>query len=591
MKDIYVFVQQRGRLPRFLECVRREDWGLLPARVLADRQRPVIDVPPWRTDPISLRTPLALLVISLSAIAAVWWWLATPITLARAPIDPAAKLECVSYAPFRGAQNPLEPGLVIAPEQMAQDFAQLAKVTGCIRTYSVGNGLDRVPELAEKAGLKVMLGVWIGTNRTDNKTQMETGIALARKYPGTVTAFIVGNEVLLRGEMTAADLVANIRYVKSKVGALQVTYADVWEFWLKNRDVYDAVDFVTIHILPYWEDFPIRARYAANHVDSIRKRMAVAFPNKEILIGETGWPSAGRMREGALPSRANQARVVSEILQLAREQKYRVNLIEAYDQPWKRMWEGTVGGHWGLFDAEGDRALKYPAGEPITNFPRAKIYAVAGMIFSALVFGVAFLTLRRRPWSPRLSSWLTVAICATAGGALLGVAYDKMVVESLGVGGWTVSILLFGAAILSPLVVANTVMYGRGLPTFLELLGPSGYRTGSRMQTILGIVLLVTTTLATQTALGFVFDPRYRDFQFAALTMAIMPFLLLTALNRPTTGTRPITESVFAATLALSAIYVGFNEGPANWQSLWTCGLYLLLALTLSRARVVRTPE
>lgn len=587
-----MFLSSKAEVWRgFLERVRREDRGLLPAGVLADRQRPVIDVPPWRTDPISLRTPLALLVISLSAIAAVWWWLATPIILARAPIDPAAKLECVSYAPFRGAQNPLEPGLVIAAEQMAEDFAQLAKVTGCIRTYSVGNGLDRVPELAEKAGLKVMLGVWIGTNRTDNKTQMETGIALAKKYPGTVTAFIVGNEVLLRGEMTAADLVANIRYVKSKVGPMQVTYADVWEFWLKNRDVYDAVDFVTIHILPYWEDFPIRARYAANHVDSIRKRMAVAFPNKEILIGETGWPSAGRMREGALPARANQARVVSEILQMAREQKFRVNLIEAYDQPWKRMWEGTVGGHWGLFDANGDRALKYPAGEPITNFPRAKIYAAAGMIFSALVFGVALLTLRRRPWSPRLSSWLTVAICATAGGALLGVAYDKMVVESLGIGGWTVGILLFGAAILSPLVVANTVMYGRGLPTFLELLGPSGYRTGSRMQTILGIVLLVTTALATQTALGFVFDPRYRDFQFAALTMAIVPFLLLTALNRPTTGARPITESVFAVTLALSAIYVGFNEGPANWQSLWTCGLYLLLALTLSRARVVRTPE
>ena len=117
---------------------------------------------------------------------------------------------------------------------------------------------------------------------------------------------MVGNEVLLRGEMTAADLAANIRSVKSQV-TIPVTYADVWEFWLRHREVYDAVDFVTIHILPYWEDFPIRARHAAAHVDAIRKRMAVAFPGKEILIGETGWPSAGRMREGALPSRANQA--------------------------------------------------------------------------------------------------------------------------------------------------------------------------------------------------------------------------------------------------------------------------------------------
>ena len=165
---------------------------------------------------------------------------------------------------------------------------------------------------------------------------------------------MVGNEVLLRGEMTTSDLAANIRSVKSRV-TVPVTYADVWEFWLRNREVYDAVDFVTIHILPYWEDMPVRAKFAAGHVDDIRKRMAVAFPGKEILIGETGWPSAGRMREGALPSRTNQARVVSEILDLAKREKFRVNLIEAYDQPWKRQLEGTVGGYWGLIDASAAR--------------------------------------------------------------------------------------------------------------------------------------------------------------------------------------------------------------------------------------------
>ena len=142
--------------------------------------------------------------------------------------------------------------------------------------------------------------------------------------------------------------------------------------WLRNREIYDAVDFVTIHILPYWEDFPIRAKYAAAHVDAIRKRMAVAFPGKEILIGETGWPSEGRMRAGALPSRTNQARVVSEILDLAKQENFRVNLIEAYDQPWKRQLEGTVGGYWGLFDSV-QRALKYPPGEAISNFPFWKL--------------------------------------------------------------------------------------------------------------------------------------------------------------------------------------------------------------------------
>ena len=153
--------------------------------------------------------------------------------------------------------------------------------------------------------------------------------------------------------MTAQDLAAYIRSVKAQVAPIPVTYADVWEYWLKHREIYEAVDFITIHILPYWEDFPIRARHAAAHVDSIRKRVAVAFPAKEIFVGETGWPSAGRMREGALPSSANQARVVHDILHVAKQQGYHVNLIEEFDQPWKRRLEGTVGGHWGLLD--GDR--------------------------------------------------------------------------------------------------------------------------------------------------------------------------------------------------------------------------------------------
>jgi hypothetical protein len=78
---------------------------------------------PQSTGPVSLRTPLALLLISLGLIALLWWWLATPIALARAPIDPAAKLDCTSYAPYRGEQHPLTPGLVVGRERIAADKA------------------------------------------------------------------------------------------------------------------------------------------------------------------------------------------------------------------------------------------------------------------------------------------------------------------------------------------------------------------------------------------------------------------------------------------------------------------------------------
>jgi exo-beta-1,3-glucanase (GH17 family) len=538
---------------------------------------------------ISLRTPLALLLISLGVIAAVWWWLATPINLARAPIDPNAKLLCVSYAPFRDAQTPLLPTTHIAPEQIALDLAQLAKISDCVRTYSIENGLDQVPALAAKVGLKVIQGIWLGSNRLKNLAQISTVVGLAKEHPDVITAVVVGNEVLLRGEMTTSDLAANIRSVKSQV-AVPVTYADVWEYWLRNREVYEAVDFVTIHILPYWEDFPVRAKYAAAHVDAIRRRMAVAFPGKEILIGETGWPSEGRMREGALPSRTNQARVVSEILGLAKQENFRVNLIEAYDQPWKRQLEGTVGGYWGLIDSV-QRAVKYPPGEAISNYPFWKLQMGCGMALSFFVFGAAWLTLRRRPWTPRIASWIAVGISATTAGILLGIAADKMFYESYGFGGWLGWGSLLAAAIASPLLCTNALMSGRALPTFLELLGPPDVRVRSALSMVLGVALVVTTLIGTETALGFVFDPRYRDFPFAALTMAVVPFSTLMLLNRPQEGLRPITEAVFAGLLAGAALYTIFNEGSDNWQSLWTCAVYFLFAVTLWRARVVQIPK
>ena len=540
-------------------------------------------------EPISLRTPLALLLISLGAIAAVWWWLATPIILARAPIDPAAKLQCVSYAPFRGAQTPLQSTTRIPAEQIAQDLAQLARISDCVRTYSIENGLDQVPGLAAKVGLKVIQGIWLGSDRIKNLEQISTVIGLTKQYPDVISAVVVGNEVLLRGEMTASDLAAIIRSVKSQV-TVPVTYADVWEYWLRNREIYEAVDFVTIHILPYWEDFPIRAKYAAAHVDAIRKRVAVAFPGKEILIGETGWPSEGRMREGALPSRTNQARVVSEILAMAKQENFRVNLIEAYDQPWKRQLEGTVGGYWGLIDSV-QRALKYPPGEAVSNYPFWKWQMGCGMGLAVFVFGAGWLTLRRRPWMPRLSAWIAVAISATAAGILLGVAADKMFYESYGFGGWLGWGALLAAGIASPMLCTNALMSGRALPTFLELLGPRDGRIRSLFPILLGLVLVVTTLIAAETALGFVFDPRYRDFPFAALTMAVVPFSTLMLLNRPQRGPRPIAEAAFAGLLALSVLFIGFNEGPANWQSLWTCAIYFLLALTLWQARAAQIPK
>ena len=155
--------------------------------------------------------------------------------------------------------------------------------------------------------------------------------------------------------------------------------------------------------------------------------------------------------------------------------------------------------------------------------------------------------------------------------------------ESYGLG-WLEWGSLLIAAIASPLLCANALMSGQSLPTFLQSIGPRDGRTPPLPTMLLGGVLAVTTLIAAQTALGFVFDGRWRDFPFAGLTMAAVPLWTLT-LNRPKSGTRPLAEAVFAALFLGAALYTGFNEGSRNWQALWTSAAYLLLGITLWQAR------
>ena len=536
-----------------------------------------------RIEPIAVRAPLALLLISLTIIVSVWWWLAKPVVLAHAPIDAANKLECISYAPFRDDQTPLNPTLEVSAEQIREDLIQISKISRCIRIYSVDNGLNKVPELASQIGLKVLLGIWIGNNRLKNAQLVDTAVALSKKYPDTVTTIIVGNEVLLHGDMTPSDLRELLLSVKARV-TVPVTYAEVWEYWLRYREIQDAVDFVTIHVLPYWDNIPSRAEDAAAHVAAVHKQVSLAFPGKEVVIGETGWPSMGRMREGALPSRINQARVISEILDVAKRDHFRVNLIEAFDASWKRYWEGTVGGNWGLFKAD-HQTLKYPPGVAISNYPLWKPLMGSGVILAISVFAAGWLGQRRKPWKPRLSLWIVVGISATVAGTVLGIAFDKMTYESFGLGGWLRWGSLLAAAAAAPLLSANALMSGRSLPAFVELIGPRDGRTRSLPTFVLGIVLIAIVVIATGAALDSVFDPRWQDLPYASLTMAAVPLVVLSWLNRPKAGTRPIAETVFAGIFFFSALYIVFKEGTQNWQALWTSGAYILLSLSMYGVR------
>ena len=271
-----------------------------------------------------------------------------------------------------------------------------------------------------------------------------------------IEAFIVGNETLLRGELGAGRIKAYLEEVKRRSG-LPVTYADVWEFWLKAPELAPAVDFVTIHILPYWEDEPVAATEAVAHVREIREKVAEIFAGKEILIGEVGWPSEGRMRDGALPSPANQALVLSGVVEAAKAGNWKVNLIEAFDQPWKRLLEGTVGGYWGLFD-DGARELKFRWGEPVSNHPRWRIEAALGIGAALLVFATAWFARREDDTSEeRWRRDLAVAAIALGAGLVFGWAVLGLPMEPPEPGDRLRSAGMIVLSLLVPMVAAGAV--------------------------------------------------------------------------------------------------------------------------------------
>ena len=144
---------------------------------------------------------------------------------------PDGKISSFSFAPFREGQSPLT-RVYPTPEQLDTDLRMLADETHTIRTYASLDGMESVPVIARKYGLQMIQGAWIGGIALRNQAEVEQLIKAANDYPDVIKRVIVGNEVLLRGELKPEQLLQYIRQVKQAVKQ-PVSYADVWSFYLR----------------------------------------------------------------------------------------------------------------------------------------------------------------------------------------------------------------------------------------------------------------------------------------------------------------------------------------------------------------------
>ncbi|MDF0729917.1 beta (1-6) glucans synthase [Pseudomonas entomophila] len=490
-----------------------------------------------RPMPSDTRTPLYFIacLLALLGLGALWYGLGKPVHLPDAA-SPTHKLQCASYTPFDKDQSPFDQPFRLRPARMDADLALLAERFQCIRTYSM-TGLEAIPALARKHGLKVMLGAWVNANPVDTDKEVDALIASANANSDVVSAVIVGNEALLRKEVTGERLVELITRVKRQV-SVPVTYADVWEFWLQHPQVAPAVDFLTIHLLPYWEDDPRGIDDALAHVAEVRQVFGNRFAPKDVMIGETGWPSEGRQRETAEPSRVNEARFIRGFVALAEANGWRYNLIEAFDQPWKRASEGAVGGYWGLYDA--DRQDKGVLEGPVSNLPLWPQWLLASGLLA-----LATLALAGRPTHARAA--LALPLLAALGAGSLGLWGELMRTNARFAGEWLWAVLL---AALNLLVLAHAALAVARREGWRE-------RLFAWLEARVGWLLLAAGFATAVSMLSMVFDPRYRSFPSAALLLPALVYLL-----RPVKAPR--------AEVALLAFIIGAGIAPQLYQE----GLY-----------------
>lgn len=388
--------------------------------------------------------PATLLAVLLCALLALGLWAAAARPVA-AP-DFHGRISGLAFSPFRRGQSP-ETATWPDAGDIRADLVRVAGLTGRIRTYTVQGVFGDIPRLAAGTGLRITPGAWLDRHAGANAREIDRLIAVANASPD-VASVIVGNEAVLRGDLTAGQLAGYLREVKAAV-RVPVSTAEPWHVWLKHPELADAVDVITIHLLPYWEGLPEAdaLRFVLDRLDAVR----AAYPGKKVEIGEIGWPSDGVAIGGAVASRVNQARFLRGFFDAARRRHLDYFVMEAFDQPWKTSFEGRAAGYWGIMDL--DRQAKWAMAGPVQEMPDWAPWALGGITAAALA---TLVLLSRRP-DLRFAGKLVLAALAQSFAATLALVLHAMAGKYLSAPATAIwGALAAGQALLLAILLADS---------------------------------------------------------------------------------------------------------------------------------------
>lgn len=292
-----------------------------------------------------------------------------------------AMIQGFSFSPMRAGQGPATSTFPTV-EEIQEDLALLSGKTHAIRTYSVDGVLGEIPSLAQTFRINVCLGAWITDDLEKNEKELERLLKIAVSNRNIVR-IIVGNEVLLHGEVSIELLIDYIERIR-KVMDVPVSTAEPWHIWIKHPELVKHVDYIATHMLPYWEG--VHLDTAVDYVVERTNQLKEVFPGVPVVLAEVGWPSHGRIRKASIATEANEAKFLRRFLARAKTEKYTYYIMEAFDQPWKQSFEGSVGAYWGVYDV--NRKPKFEFSEPIVRIPQWHILAALSVLIAGITLAI-----------------------------------------------------------------------------------------------------------------------------------------------------------------------------------------------------------
>ncbi len=287
-----------------------------------------------------------------------------PVTVAPEPLAPAERarlddafrdtlargIHGLCFSPYLEGQ---QPGSQIGEAQIRERIAIIKPHARWVRTFSCTDGHEQTPRVAKTLGLKTLVGAWLGIDPEINAREIAGAIAVAQAGHADIVA--VGNEVLLRGDLSEDELIAHIELIKQALPGVPVGYVDAYFLFEKHPRVTAACDVVMTNCYPFWEGCP--REQALVYMQTMLARTRAAAPGKRILISETGWPDQGSTFHGAVPGTEAAMQYFVDTAAWAESEGIEWFHFAAFDEAWKVGAEGDVGAFWGLWDK--DARLKF----------------------------------------------------------------------------------------------------------------------------------------------------------------------------------------------------------------------------------------